>query len=53
MTTGEIVRRGKALDFQRMQLNCPPVCARFLLGGTCDRVLTVSDSDLPKDDYFG
>jgi hypothetical protein len=20
-----------------MQLHCPPVCARFLLGGTCDK----------------
>ena len=29
----------KALDFSGR--NRPPICARFLLGGTCDKVLTV------------
>jgi hypothetical protein len=42
---GIALHREKALDFMgRKFRHCPPVCAGFLLGGTCDRVLTVFDS---------
>ena len=50
----EKVGREKALDFSGSEFrHCPPVCAGLLLGGTSDTVLTVCDSDLPKNDYFG
>src|ERR1700733_3916022 len=42
-SVGLTVRREKALDFRRVQVHCPPACARFLLGGTCDKVLAVSN----------
>jgi hypothetical protein len=41
---GETVSRGKALDFGGGATPLPPVCARFLLGGTCDKVLTAFGS---------
>jgi hypothetical protein len=31
------VRRDKALVFSECNSNCPPVCARFLLGGASDK----------------
>jgi hypothetical protein len=31
----------KGAGLQRMHLHCPPICARFLLGVTCDKVLAV------------
>jgi hypothetical protein len=34
----------KGAGLQRMQLHRPPACARFLLGGTCDKVPTVFDN---------
>jgi len=33
----------KGAGLQRVQFHCPPACARFRLGGTCDKV-TVLDS---------
>jgi hypothetical protein len=41
---GATVRRWKGAGLQRVRLHCPPVCARFLLGGTCDEVLAVNSS---------
>jgi hypothetical protein len=42
-STGETVHREKALDFSGRNFRRPPVCARFLRGGTCDK-LTVFDN---------
>jgi hypothetical protein len=30
-----------AVGLRRVRLHCPPACAGLLLGGTCDKVLTV------------
>jgi hypothetical protein len=37
--------RSENAGLQWAQLRCPSVCAGFLLGGTCDKVLTVLDND--------
>ena len=41
---GEKVRREKPLDSGCDAQYFPPACARFLIGGTCDKALAVSDS---------
>jgi hypothetical protein len=51
---GETVRRERrSTSAGASSAHCPPVCARFRLVGTRDKVPSVCDSDLPKDGYFG